>query len=127
MQESTAVRYLVEEAKADVNLSLQFGEYGSALAAACSWGARVVRYLVEEAEAEVNVRLQGGIYGSALAAAAGCGEMDVIKYLVEEGGANMDLPLHGREHENVFALAQTKYMDSDSEEIVQYLQRYRKY
>jgi ankyrin repeat protein len=68
-----------------VNLTLQTGEYGSALATAAGRGeTETVKYLVEQG-ADVNLTLQTGEYGNALAAAAAQGNSKTVKYLVEQG------------------------------------------
>jgi ankyrin repeat protein len=74
------VKYLVEQG-ADVNLPLQTGEYGSALAAATERGrTETVKYLVEQG-ADVNLPLQTGKFGSALAATVAIGgSTETVKY-----------------------------------------------
>ncbi|KAK1762907.1 hypothetical protein QBC33DRAFT_460474 [Phialemonium atrogriseum] len=69
-----------------VNMVLQSGGYGSALAAAaCSGKTETVKFLVQEG-AEVNMVLQSGDYGSALAVAvAQAGETATVKFLIQEG------------------------------------------
>ncbi|KAJ6110911.1 beta-glucosidase [Penicillium sp. IBT 16267x] len=114
------IRYFVEEAKAEVNLSVDFGIDGSALAAAASGGeADIVRYLVEEAQAKVNLSLNSGKYGSALAAAAFFGRTDIVRYLVEEAQADVNLPLN-RGHDDALAAAKEGGYPT-CPEIVQYL------
>jgi ankyrin repeat protein len=93
------VQFLVKEGGADVNMQLQLqcGYYGSALAAAAARAGRnrdVVEFLVKEGGADVNMRLQYGEYGSALAAAAeGYKNKEVVEFLVKEGGAAVNMQL----------------------------------
>ncbi|KAI0817326.1 ankyrin repeat-containing domain protein [Xylaria sp. FL0064] len=64
------------DAGADIHMQLQYGRYGSALAAASAAvfddNVRVVKFLVE-AGADVDLQLQHGEFGSALAAAVAGG------------------------------------------------------
>ncbi|KAJ6007422.1 NACHT nucleoside triphosphatase [Penicillium herquei] len=108
------VRYLVEEAHADVNLQILSGVHGSALAVAVTGGSsdtlEIVRYLVEEAGADVNLQILGGLYGSALAAvAAGYGsslsKLQIVRYLVEEAHADVNLQLQAGEFGSALAAA----------------------
>jgi ankyrin repeat protein len=93
------VQFLVKEGGADVNMQLQLqcGYYGSALAAAAARAGRnrdVVEFLVKEGGADVNMRLQYGEYGSALAAAAeGYKNKEVVEFLVKEGRAAVNMQL----------------------------------
>ena len=69
------------------------GDYGSALAAAASYGnLEVVKFLCLDAGADVNLLLNCGPFGSALAAAAFHDHLEIVKFLLD-AGANMDLPL----------------------------------
>jgi len=91
------VKFLVQEAGAEVNIPLQTGEYGSALAAAAAFGrTETVKFLIQEVGAEVNMPLQGGRYGSALIAAAYFGEIGTIRFLVRQGAEVNMLPQSGR-------------------------------
>ncbi|EHA26164.1 hypothetical protein ASPNIDRAFT_36409 [Aspergillus niger ATCC 1015] len=66
-------KFLVEQGGADVNLALQYGNYGSALAAAagsCGAYLETVKYLVEVRKADVNLPLPKSRYGSVLAMVA---------------------------------------------------------
>ncbi|KAI0547823.1 hypothetical protein F4679DRAFT_552833 [Xylaria curta] len=81
---------------ADVNMQLQYGDYGSALAAAVYGGELEVVQLLIDNGADVNMQLQCGDYGSALAAAVTTsnGE-EVIRLLIDKGAdVNMQLQ-HG--------------------------------
>jgi ankyrin repeat domain-containing protein 50 len=80
------VKFLVQEAGAEVNMQIQCGNYGSALAAAAERGdMEIVKFLVQEAGAEVNMQLQGGSYSSALAAAGRFDNVQVVDFLIETG------------------------------------------
>ncbi|KAL5331179.1 hypothetical protein ACEPPN_000708 [Leptodophora sp. 'Broadleaf-Isolate-01'] len=112
------VKYLIEQG-ADVNLPLQTGYYGSALAAAAATAAtgntKTVKYLVEQG-ADVNLPLQTGDYGSALAAAAIYGNTETVKYLIEQG-ADVNLPLQIGDYGSALAAA----VIYGNTEIVKYL------
>ncbi|KAJ6179439.1 hypothetical protein N7519_009900 [Penicillium mononematosum] len=87
------VKYLVQEANADVNLPLQSGDYGSALYAAVGNGSLViVRYFAEEVP-DVNLLVHVRTHGNVLAAAAFSGKLDIVRYLVEEANIDVNLPL----------------------------------
>ncbi|KAI1426827.1 ankyrin repeat-containing domain protein [Xylaria sp. FL1777] len=95
------VKFLVEQAEANVNMHLQHGFYGSALAAAAYHESfDTVKFLVKQAGANVNMDLQYGKYGSALAAAAAAGgsiSILIVKFLVIQAGANVNMHLqYGR-------------------------------
>jgi ankyrin repeat protein len=103
------VQFLVKEGGADVNMQLQLqcGYYGSALAAAAARAGRnrdVVEFLVKEGGADVNMRLQYGEYGSALAAAA-FGKREVVEFLVKEGGADVNMQLQYGHYGSALAAA----------------------
>ncbi|KAL2680425.1 hypothetical protein Neosp_008026 [[Neocosmospora] mangrovei] len=125
---------------ADVDLLLQDGEYGSALAAARN--ATIVQLLIDNG-ANVNLMLEAGSYGSALAAArdkttaqllvdrgadvnmilktgncgsalvsavAGC-KKDMAEFLIDNG-ADVNLPLsHGEYGSALIAAADREHMD----------------
>ncbi|OKL57195.1 hypothetical protein UA08_07666 [Talaromyces atroroseus] len=57
----------------NVDVNMQIGQYGSALAAAAAGGG------------EEHVKIKTGNYGSALAAAAQNGNLDTVKSLIEQG------------------------------------------
>ena len=102
------VEFLVKEGGADVNLQLQYGRYGSALAAAAVFDTSrdVVEFLVKEGGADVNLQLQYGKYGSALAAAAlGYENQEVVEFLVKEGGADVNLQLQYGKYGSALAAA----------------------
>jgi ankyrin repeat protein len=88
------VKFLVQEGKADVNLQLQTGNYGSALAAACGWYESVefVKFLVHEGRADVDLLLNEGKYDSPLAAAAYVGNKETVEFLIG-AGAKVNLKL----------------------------------
>ncbi|KAK4220807.1 hypothetical protein QBC38DRAFT_163141 [Podospora fimiseda] len=89
-----------------VNISLQSGKYGSALAAAGFWGrVEIVKFLVQEGKADVNMPLESGNYGSALAAAAAGGEVEIVKFLVQEGKADVNMPLQSGYYGSALAAA----------------------
>ncbi len=75
-------------------MPLQYGRYGSALAAAAhSEDLEVVEFLINKG-AEVNMPLQCGEYGSALVAAVFSG-YEVVEFLINKGAeVNMQLE-HG--------------------------------
>jgi ankyrin repeat protein len=85
------VKSLVQEGKADVNMQLQGGDYGSALAAACMGDTGIVKFLVQEGKADVDMQLKSGNYGSALVAAAHGGDTEIVKFLVQEGKADVNM------------------------------------
>ncbi|KAI1733395.1 hypothetical protein F4680DRAFT_46657 [Xylaria scruposa] len=88
---------LLIQAGADVNMQLQHGNYGSALAAAAAtaWHEIEVAKLLLDNGADVNMQLQYGYYGSALAAAAFDGAIEVTTLLINSGAdVNMQLQ-HG--------------------------------
>jgi ankyrin repeat protein len=100
------VELLVEQG-ADVNMQLQGGKYGSALAAAAAClgqtkairvvevvGAVEIMELLIEQGADVNMQLQGGEYGSALAAAAHHGQTEIVELLIKQG-ADVNMQLRG--------------------------------
>jgi ankyrin repeat protein len=65
MGRTETVKYLVEQG-ADVNLQLQTGRYGSALAAAAYWGWKQCAESLIDAGAKVNLRLENGRYSTPL-------------------------------------------------------------
>lgn len=88
------VKYLVEEAKADVNLPPESGNCGSALAAAAKRGnLDILRYFAEEVKPAVDLLVHVRIYGNVLATAAFAGRLDVVRYLVEEAKIDVNLQL----------------------------------
>ncbi|CAG8890998.1 unnamed protein product [Penicillium egyptiacum] len=88
------VKYLVQEAKADVNVALESGDYGSALNAAVASGKLdIVRYFAEEVKPDVNLLIHVKTHGSVLAAAAFSGKLDIVRYLVEEANIDVNLQL----------------------------------
>ncbi|KAM6520141.1 hypothetical protein FALCPG4_013692 [Fusarium falciforme] len=133
------IEFLLERG-AHVDLVLQDGRYGSALAAAKD--ANIARLLIDKG-ADVNLMLEAGRYGSALAAAkdkamaqllidkgadvnmilkAGRfgsalvyavrdGAKDMVEFLIDNG-ANINLPLsHGEYGSALIAAASMGYMD----------------
>ncbi|KAI1348196.1 hypothetical protein F5Y01DRAFT_307013 [Xylaria sp. FL0043] len=90
------VKFLVE-AGADINMQLQSGRYGSALATAAAAGGsfydsmKVVKFLVE-AGADINMQLRHGEFGSALAAAVAGDGRQVLKFFLD-AGADVNLQL----------------------------------
>ena len=101
------VKFLVQEGKTDVNMQLQSGVYGSALAAAAAYweGIETVKFLVQEGKADVNMQLQSGDYGSALAAAAFLGRVETVKFLVQEGKADVDMQLQSGDYGSALTAA----------------------
>ena len=70
------------------------GDYGSALAAAASYGnLEVVKFLCLDAGANVNLLLDNGD-GSALAAASSYDNLEVVKFLCLDAGADVNLLLN---------------------------------
>ena len=87
------VKYLVEEAKADVNLPPESGNCGCALAAAAMGGnLDILRYFAEVKPA-VDLLVHVRIYGNVLATAAFASRLDVVRYLVEEANIDVNLQL----------------------------------
>ncbi|OQE91830.1 hypothetical protein PENNAL_c0008G02558 [Penicillium nalgiovense] len=110
------VKYLVQEAKADVNLPLQSGDYGGALYAAVSNGSLdIVRYFAEEVP-DVNLLVHGRDHGNVLAAAAFSGKLDIVRYLVEE--ANFDVNLEFADGKFISVLGRAAWGTLD---VVKYL------
>ncbi|OAA62771.1 Ankyrin repeat-containing domain protein [Niveomyces insectorum RCEF 264] len=69
-----------------MQVNLQSGRYGSALAAAASMGHNeVVQFLVEQGAADVNLQVQSKNHGSALIAAVAEGHEATARYLVKQG------------------------------------------
>ncbi|KAL4894380.1 ankyrin repeat-containing domain protein [Aspergillus ambiguus] len=103
------VKCLIQEAGADVNLSLRCGSYGSALAAADE--IHEVKLLLE-AGADVNMPLTQGEYGSALAAAAATSrDLEILETLLE-AGADVNMSLPGGEYGSTLAAAAASTEDS---------------
>lgn len=109
--ELDSVKYLVQEAKADVNMQLDC-KWGSALEAAEK--VEILEFLVQEGVANVNAQATGGNYGSALAAAC-CRDIEAVKFLVE-AGADINMPLSAGPFGSALAAA-----CSHDIEIVRYL------
>jgi ankyrin repeat protein len=108
--ETEIVKSLVQEGKADVNMQLQSGEYGSALAvAAAAYGRKteIVKFLVHEGKADINMQLQSGEFGSALAVAAAAygRKTEIVKFLVHEGKADVNMQLQSGEFGSALAAA----------------------
>ncbi|KAJ6007575.1 hypothetical protein N7540_011551 [Penicillium herquei] len=77
--------YLLESG-ADVNLQLNVGPFGSALAAAAAMGSFWhVKFLVKKAKADVNLQLKNGSYANAYEAAIAHGYHDIAAYLAQKG------------------------------------------
>ncbi|RYP07284.1 hypothetical protein DL764_002599 [Monosporascus ibericus] len=90
--------------KRGMQVNMQSGIYGSALAAAAFKGeTETVKFLVQKG-AEINMPLQTGNYGSALAAAAFKGETETVKFLVHKG-AEVNMPLQTGYYGSVLAAA----------------------
>ncbi|GMF80116.1 unnamed protein product [Aspergillus oryzae] len=93
------VKYLVEEAQANVDVRTECDNYISALAAACHSDSasrlELVKYLLEEAGAVVDPPLVSGLANSTLGIASSIGPLDLVKYLVEKGNADVNLQLEG--------------------------------
>ncbi|GLB07793.1 hypothetical protein AtubIFM57258_003158 [Aspergillus tubingensis] len=87
--------FLVEQGGADVDMVLQYGDDGSALAAAATRRncSDTLRYLVEVQRANVNLPLQAGDFGSALVAAIATWNVQNVQYLIEVGKADVNMPL----------------------------------
>jgi ankyrin repeat protein len=96
IQDLRVVKFLVEIGKADVDLLLETGFFGSALIAAVeSEGVDAVRYLVVEAKENVNRRIQDPLYNHSAREATifPRSDIEIIKILVLEGGADVDLQI----------------------------------
>ncbi|KAJ5614799.1 hypothetical protein N7528_008453 [Penicillium herquei] len=92
-KELESVRYLIEEAGADVNMKLD-SVYGSALEAASQDVMNILKYLVQETNVDVNSLSSGGRYGNALTAAAAdlsSWNIDAVRFLLQ-AGANINVP-----------------------------------
>lgn len=87
-------KFLVQEGQVDVNMFLEFGDFGNALTAAVTRrnNSEIIHFLVQECKADVNVRLETGRYGSALTAAAYWGFKRNVEALVDYG-ADVNLGL----------------------------------
>jgi ankyrin repeat protein len=86
--DTRTAQYLVEEAKAEVNLASENGR--TALTEASRNGhLKTVEYLVEGAEAEVNTIAKYS--GMALLVASWHGHLKIVQYLVEEAKAEVNL------------------------------------
>lgn len=91
---------------AHVNLALEDGIYGSALAFAAWIGHLEIVELLLQAGADINLPLKYGVYGSALATAV-CSVLyglNTVKYLVKRG-AEINLPLNGGNYGSALAAA----------------------
>ncbi|RYP17500.1 hypothetical protein DL765_004464 [Monosporascus sp. GIB2] len=90
--EAGCIRICEALIKRGMQVDMQSGIYGSALAAAVYRGhIETVKFLVQNG-ADVNMPLQTGDYGSALAAAAYGGHTETVKFLVQNG-ADINMPL----------------------------------
>ncbi|OCL01702.1 hypothetical protein AOQ84DRAFT_306174, partial [Glonium stellatum] len=73
----------------EVDMWLQYGDFGSALSAAVSQGHKDVTQLLiksgADSGADVNMQLQNGRYGSALVAASHYGKKMIVGLLIESG------------------------------------------
>lgn len=100
---------------AHVNLALEDGIYGSALAFAACIGYLDIVELLLQAGADINLPLKYGVYGSALAAAA-CSQfngLNTVKYLVKRG-AEINLPLNGGNYGSALAAAASSFRHVDT-------------
>jgi hypothetical protein len=85
------VRYLVEDAQADLNLLLGTG-CGSVLANSVkAENMEVVRYLVEEGMADVNLQLPGKQYSSAFDMAFSKADQSIAQYLIGKGAVTYEV------------------------------------
>ncbi|KAJ5362328.1 hypothetical protein N7541_003172 [Penicillium brevicompactum] len=110
--ELESVKYLIREAKADVNMQIPGGRHGHALEASTSLD--VTRFLVEEAGASVNMQSTSGYRGNALTSAC-CQNLEMVQYLVEKG-ADVNIALKGGDYGSALAAACTNDI-----EIVRYI------
>lgn len=98
-EQTKIIDFLVKDGKADVNMQVQNGNYGSALAAAAYRGDRgIIQWLID-AKANVHQCLRFGRYSSPLATAAYKGWRECVRILIEAGAqANLELEngLYGR-------------------------------
>lgn len=95
------VKFLVEEAGADVNMKLT-GD--SLLASAAGRGLLdILKYLIKKG-ANVHETLNG-VSGSTLAAASFYGNLDTVRFLVEEMGVDPNTPLESGNYGSVLAIA----------------------
>lgn len=86
-------RYLVNEAKADVNMPLRHEVFGSALGrAAYNGNYDIVKCLVE-AGADVNKPMKHMFFGSVLQTAARRADLKTVRFLVQDGGADVNMVL----------------------------------
>ncbi|KAJ5352349.1 hypothetical protein N7452_001323 [Penicillium brevicompactum] len=106
------VKYLIREAKADVNMPIPGGRFGHALEASTS--LVITKFLVEEAGANVNMQSTSGKRGNALVSAC-CENLEMVQYLVE-AGADINMPLHIGAYGSALAAACTSDI-----EIVKYI------
>lgn len=63
------IKFLVDEANADVDQQIRHGRPGSALATAAFWGREVCVDLLITAGAQVNLKIENGLFPTALRAA----------------------------------------------------------
>lgn len=86
------VEFLVNEARAEVDLQLDFVDYKTALVASIfSSDVNIIKYLVKNG-ADVNLQLRNGSYRSALTTAACWGDIEAVKVFIE-CGAGLDIQL----------------------------------
>ncbi|KAI3320880.1 hypothetical protein HD806DRAFT_221669 [Xylariaceae sp. AK1471] len=87
-----------------VNMPLQTGRYGSALAAAAYSGStEIVQFLIDKG-ADINMSLQTGDFGSALAAAAYSESTETVQFLINKG-ADINMPLQTEDFGSALAAA----------------------
>lgn len=108
LRDFETAKYLVKEANADLNMTIEHGRFGSALAGVSYEEAdlEIVQFLVNSG-ADVNKPLPYGDFGSALAAGVAgkdTGDMDVFGYLVSVG-ADVNMRLEGGLFGNALAAA----------------------
>lgn len=90
----TEVRFLVREARANVDLQLRYGVYGSALIAAMdSEQTATVEFLVKEGGADPNTQLQHGNFGSAIIYAISAKKNEAAMELIGRRSSDVNLTL----------------------------------
>ena len=88
-----------------MNMLLQSGDYGGALAAAAVRGKpEIVKLLVQQG-ADIKMHLPCGDYSSAVVAAAAGGEPEIVEFLLREGSTNMDTMFQSVKHRSALAVA----------------------
>ena len=123
------VRYMIEVAKADVNVELP--KTSILIRAAHGGQLEIIRYLVECAKADVDRVIPSANAGNALSAAAMSGHIEVVRYFIEDvkvdPNAQIDHKSYGSTLSATSILPVVRYLVEEAKADVNMLLKYGPY